>query len=1545
MKFYNMKTTTILLCSALSLALAKPNGLYHQEYNFKSSSSSYKNNELQHKNDDSGFYSKDGDLEGRIKPKVNAHNEHSEYVNPNSQTHSHTGVNFGENGEMNSYGRMNAQNQDLYGQNLMVEGLNGQSGYHGSSGYGGYGSSSSHSNYGSQSSYGSSMSSSLQSLTARLQAQLEKQLQDAIYENQRSSSYSMHSSQSLQNLEEELRRNLTDNLDQEIRNQYGSQSIKGGYTYSIAGGKVQPTANYRNQDLEDWRRQAERNLISKLQNSYRQSSSSSSSSSNNNYYQPNNYQQSTPRIYSTLYPNIHTTTYRPYNYQTTTTSYYTQHNEQSQQIRYTPISNPAPLSTIAHNVQGELNEQINEILENVQRKYFTLTSFSLTNFDVVLNRLENELRSNVTYLLDEQLRRNYGNQNLRDGYMFSVGPNGQHSSQHNYSQRDYETLREQVEKNLLQRLKSEFESRKSRYQQNYQSSSNSYGSSSYGSYGSYGQNEYTSMRPSATNMGSLITAGQRGVKGGNNDYRYVQGSRQSGYETSGGVSETDLALLQRQLQEKLSRNLQQAISKSQYSSGYSSGSRSNNQQAFQLSLQQLSEELNRNLTRQLDEARSGYGSTYSTYGSGVSESQLAGLRSQLQSDLLRQLQQGLTQSWSSSSSYSASASSSNYRPVRGFGSSGQYVNTMDGEDCQHDDPNAYHSHRQRRHSGYRRSYGQYQQQVGQEIEDIGQVIEHDDFASLRTDQRGGNQYQVEDVGQVEEDFGKLQVDSQTQGNTFVGQVVKDDFNSVNTTNQRRRSQPLGHQVGSQYQSNKYVGQQQEVDDIGKFKIGSQSQSNKLVQGSESQTNTNVGQQQEDLGQVVEEDSFEKIQVGNQPSSSYSNIHMGQHVGQNNRYMLPSTTQNTVDLGQQIEGDDFGNFQIGSQSQNNKLVQGSEFPTNSNVRQQQEDLGQVVEEDSFEKIQVGSQPSRSYSNIHMGQHVGQNNRYMRPSTTQNTVDLGQQIEDDEFGNFQIGSQSQNNKLVQGSEFPTNSNVRQQQEDSGQVVEEDSFDKIQVGVQQSSSHGNIHLGQQHVGQNYRYRYRSTTQKTVDLGQQIEGDDEFGRLQVESNRQTTQKSTGLEQVNLGQEIEGKLQVSSQPNNKPQIGQTPVVGHKIEDNDDYGQIQVESQQTANHQITSLLSPSSTNHQNKFYNNVQYSNINQQTEDDALRGFSQTKPTPKPQNNQLLGLSNSQSIRISTSRSIPQVNDLIQQVEESDFEETSNNIRLESSTQSTTGSASSTLASLKTSSESSGQSMVEAEAEAERLIAAIRASQRKNNQFNRQYSDSGVYNSYRRNYNYDSASSVTDNINRGDIQPVLFSTSNTKQPENERIYESSTKLNLRPQNSYGSFGSMNSQSYGSSNSYLSHSRTNDEYTNMESHSTPSPMEQNYSYKPYRPTSYNSQTSNSHNKQLNYGFQHQINDEIVTYTGRDIEPLEPRHAKIVEPVAPTQGVYVYKSQVGVKGGRRAELLSPSVTPIEAVEIVSTTPGVPTTTEELPWWKRFGNKVKDGAKNLKDKIVG
>ncbi|KAF7284318.1 hypothetical protein GWI33_022301 [Rhynchophorus ferrugineus] len=72
----------VFLAAALLAVSATPQGYYHQEYNYKTSSSSYKNNELQHQTDDRGYYSKSGDLEGRTKPKIKSDSEHSEYINP-----------------------------------------------------------------------------------------------------------------------------------------------------------------------------------------------------------------------------------------------------------------------------------------------------------------------------------------------------------------------------------------------------------------------------------------------------------------------------------------------------------------------------------------------------------------------------------------------------------------------------------------------------------------------------------------------------------------------------------------------------------------------------------------------------------------------------------------------------------------------------------------------------------------------------------------------------------------------------------------------------------------------------------------------------------------------------------------------------------------------------------------------------------------------------------------------------------------------------------------------------------------------------------------------------------------------------------------------------------------------------------------------------------------------------------------------------------------------------------------------------------------------
>lgn len=79
-KYCSTMRTALVLAGIIGIAVGE--GFFSQQFQYKTSSSSYKNNELQHKTDDQGFYSKDGDLEGRTRPKVKSNSEHSEYVNP-----------------------------------------------------------------------------------------------------------------------------------------------------------------------------------------------------------------------------------------------------------------------------------------------------------------------------------------------------------------------------------------------------------------------------------------------------------------------------------------------------------------------------------------------------------------------------------------------------------------------------------------------------------------------------------------------------------------------------------------------------------------------------------------------------------------------------------------------------------------------------------------------------------------------------------------------------------------------------------------------------------------------------------------------------------------------------------------------------------------------------------------------------------------------------------------------------------------------------------------------------------------------------------------------------------------------------------------------------------------------------------------------------------------------------------------------------------------------------------------------------------------------
>ncbi|KAG5871398.1 hypothetical protein JTB14_030675 [Gonioctena quinquepunctata] len=652
----------IFFLTVLGYTLALPNGYYHQEYNYKTSSSSFKNNELQHKTDDQGYYRKDGDLEGRVKPVVDANSEHSEYVNPDSRS----GQNFeGANTDFSSFGNMRAASGSVGdGTNALdAEGFARTDRIVGSRGYSsGYSSGGSNS-YGSSSSlYGTS--SNLRLVISRLQQDLERDLQEAIQKNN-----IYHQTQlDISQLERELKQNLTERLNSELISRYGQQMVRGGMSYSITGGRLQSTANYNNDELSQLRRQLENSLLNQLRTQY--SSSSSSNSQYYNRYGNHGYTAVRP-VYSTVPPSlpIYTSTvrypveYGHANYQTINSN-----------IRYTPITNPLSITSIASRVQSQLDSRLNEVLDETRRKYFSSnTAYSLTNTDVLLERIRNELRSNLTYFLDENIRTNYGTQIQRDGYLYSVGPSGQISTDYNYSSDDLQNLKQQIERNLIEKLNRDFET----YRNSWSSHQSVNSQTSYGNnyqYTSTPLYEYiSSPRYAYTTPRNAIysTATQIGDRA-NNHYNYISDTQQSAY---GMQSSGSIAQLQKQLQDDLSKQLRGALSENQYNTYHSKDIY--RPQNYQTTLNQLSDELNRNLTRHLQEY-SAMGS-YAAYGN-FDNSQMQRLKTQLQDSLMSQLQQGLQQSYQTSSSYSSSSSSSsgnsNYRPVREFQNylGGQYRN-------------------------------------------------------------------------------------------------------------------------------------------------------------------------------------------------------------------------------------------------------------------------------------------------------------------------------------------------------------------------------------------------------------------------------------------------------------------------------------------------------------------------------------------------------------------------------------------------------------------------------------------------------------------------------------------------------------------------------------------------------------------------------------------------------------------------------------------------------------------------------------------------------
>lgn len=435
-----MRTPLALLAFTLLIhhLSAKPEGIYHAESTFHRSSASYRNNELQHQNEDDGFYSEDGDLERKTKPKVNSYNQHSEYVNPKLR-----------NGE---YSSNNNQGID--------SGLfaNSDSQYAGASHY-----------RAGAASYGHA--ANLEELTERIQADLSRQLQSAVSEQ--SSAYSEYSSsqmrQNLRRFEEELRANLTRKLQEALFDTYGQQSVRGPYSYSITrNGDTSRTANYNVEDLENLKRQLENNLVNQLQQEVRTKyeASESRSYSSNNYDGGSRYRPvaltadsqvaggvKTARRPTTLYYPA-TNRYPSADDQTGDFSETTNYGSNSNTNFATSSSSSTyRLTDIVHDVQLDLSRVIDELLAEEQRKNTELIQSGIRpNYDQNFQFLRQALIRNISDQIDEKINRYYGRQIERGDEFYSVTASGVTKNQPNYSREYLETLKQQAEDNLVEKL-------------------------------------------------------------------------------------------------------------------------------------------------------------------------------------------------------------------------------------------------------------------------------------------------------------------------------------------------------------------------------------------------------------------------------------------------------------------------------------------------------------------------------------------------------------------------------------------------------------------------------------------------------------------------------------------------------------------------------------------------------------------------------------------------------------------------------------------------------------------------------------------------------------------------------------------------------------------------------------------------------------------------------------------------------------------------------------------------------------------------------------
>ncbi|GJQ86279.1 hypothetical protein Trydic_g8975 [Trypoxylus dichotomus] len=292
--------------------------------------------------------------------------------------------------------------------------------------------------------------SNLLSLSQRLQSDLSTQLQNAITTKknyQTNYGSNVYVEADFRSLENELKANLSRQLQEELDRQYGSQASRGAHSYSIKNGRYSAQANYNTQELEDLKRQLERNLLQQLRNQYQRTQSSSSSSS---YYESSGQNS-----------RAHSTMYRPSYPQETVT------------FPINPEVRPSiPLTDVVTQVQSAVDRKLNEALDYIETQYVSGQQISYReapNFDSILENLKEDLKRNLTTTLQAVLVEYYGQQEEHNNYYYSSRDVAAGSKVANYKIDDLDSLKQQVLNNLIQKLGNTIQQQRQTYQTNRQS--------------------------------------------------------------------------------------------------------------------------------------------------------------------------------------------------------------------------------------------------------------------------------------------------------------------------------------------------------------------------------------------------------------------------------------------------------------------------------------------------------------------------------------------------------------------------------------------------------------------------------------------------------------------------------------------------------------------------------------------------------------------------------------------------------------------------------------------------------------------------------------------------------------------------------------------------------------------------------------------------------------------------------------------------------------------------------------------------------------------